>query len=373
MAISILFNPMPQRIFEADGDFASGAKAFFYLARTTTPLSVYTDAPLTSPHTWPVVADAYGLLAPIYIGKGTDYKVRIEDEAGNILYAADGIDNPAEPTGGDGGGGGGGGLVIKPDQIYKTGDFDWQPTSVDRDGWVRSNGQLIGPPTASVADLKSTLYENLFIFLWNTFPNTLCPVTPGGRGTNAALDWGGGLGTKAIGTLDMRGYGIAGLDNMGTSAANRVQVTSSLGTTIATTNAAVGSTVGLCVGMFIESTGIASGTKVAAITGLTTITLSLAATSTVAGVPARFSIFQDAEKAGYAGGENTHVQIVSELAPHAHTFAGAPGVAFVGTIKNLAFGTDVSVTGNTTLNNTGSAAPMNLWTPTRLGTWFVKV
>jgi hypothetical protein len=254
MAISILFNPMPQRIFEADGDFASGAKAYFYLARTTTPLTVYTDAPLEVPHTWPVVADAYGLLAPIYIGKGTEYKVRIEDENGNLLYAADGIDNPAEPTGGEGGGGG---LVITADQVAKTGDFDWQPTTADRAGWIRSNGKSIGSALASTADSRNDLYENLFIFLWNAFPNELCPVSAG-RGTNAMLDWDA---AKSIGTLDMRGYGNAGLDDMGTTKANRIQVSTSFGCTLGATTCSVSSSVGLCAGMYIQHPAVAPGTR----------------------------------------------------------------------------------------------------------------
>jgi hypothetical protein len=373
MAISILFNPMPQRIFEADGDFAAGALAYFYLARTSSPLAVYTDATSSTPHPWPVVADAYGLLPPIFIQKGTEYKVRITDALDNLLYAADGIDNPAEPTGGEGGGGG---LVITADQIAKPGDFDWQPTTADRAGWVRSNGLTIGPPTSSPAATgrANVDCEALFIFLWNTFPDNLCPVTPGGRGTNAAADWNAGFGTKSIATLDMRGYGNAGLDDMGTAAANRVQVTTAIGTTVGLTGASVSSSIGLCAGMYIHAPSVvAVGTKIAAILTLTDIVLSAAAIATNGSILARFSIFQNAIAPGSGGGENVHVQLASELAVHTHAFTGTSGAAYLGATPTVAVGTGLSVEGNAFLNETGASRAMNIWTPTRLGTWFCKI
>ena len=121
MAISLLYNPFPMRLFEADGDFAAGGKAFFYLARTSTPLAVYTDSPLAVPHPWPVVADGYGLLPPIYLPIGTEYKVRIEDALGSLLYAADGIDNS---------GGGGGSLPV---DSYSKAQSDASFVNVDGD------------------------------------------------------------------------------------------------------------------------------------------------------------------------------------------------------------------------------------------------
>jgi hypothetical protein len=332
-------------------------------------LTVYTDAPLEVPHTWPVVADAYGLLAPIYIAKGTEYKVRIEDEAGNLLYAADGIDNPAEPTGGSGGSGD---LVITDAQIAHTGDFSWQPTIADRAGWLRSNGKKIGSPTSSTADLKNALYEDLFIFLWNTFPDTLCPVSSG-RGTNAMLDWDA---AKSIGTLDMRGYGNAGLDVMGDAfPANRIQVQTSMGTTNTATAATVASTVGLCAGMFVRAADVPAGTKIVTVNSTTSITLSAAATATATGVSAKFSMFQDPEAPGSAGGENTHVQLPSEIAPHSHAPAHAIDISdfYTGGLNAVVTATTGSRWAQVAVDSAGSGRPMNLHTPTRLGTWFVKV
>jgi hypothetical protein len=306
MAISILFNPMPVRLFEADGDFAAGAKAYFYLARTTTPLTVYTDAPMTTAHTWPVVADAYGLLPPIYIEKGEEYKVRIEDALGSILYAADGISNPLDVTTE---GGGEPGIVVTADEIFQVGDVMWNPASGPRAGWARCNGRTISKAAGAGTESNNDDCHDLFLFLWNNFPDSICPVTPGGRGGSAEADWGV---AKAIATLDMRGRSAVGLDDMGNTAANLIQVATTINTTNASTAATVASTEGLAAGMFVIAAGIMAGTKIASVNSATAITLSANATATASGVAARFSIFSDAQTPGAAGGENTHKLLLTE-------------------------------------------------------------
>jgi hypothetical protein len=306
MALSILYNPLPTRLFEADGDFAAGAKAYFYLARTSTPLTVYTDAPMTAAHTWPVVADAFGLLPPIYIEKGEEYKVRIEDALGSILYAADGISNPDDVTVE---GGGEVGVVVTADEIFQTGDVMWNPAGGPRAGWVRCNGRTISKASGSGTESNNDDCHDLFVFLWNNFSDALCPVTPGGRGGNAEADWGL---AKAIATLDMRGRSAVGLDDMGNSAANLIQVATTINTTNASAAATVASTTGLAAGMFVIAAGVTAGTKIVSVTSATAITLSANATATATGVAARFSIFSDAQTAGAGGGENTHVLLASE-------------------------------------------------------------
>lgn len=49
------------------GKIMPGAKLYFYLPATTTPQTVYTDAAATTPHASPVVADANGAFAAIYL------------------------------------------------------------------------------------------------------------------------------------------------------------------------------------------------------------------------------------------------------------------------------------------------------------------
>jgi hypothetical protein len=320
MAISILYNPQPLRLFEADGDFAAGALAYFYLALTTTPMTVYTDAAVATPHTWPVVADAYGLLPPIYIPKGVDYKIRIHDAAGVILYAADNIDNPGEATGS---GGSEDPLVITASMVAKTGDFDWQPVNDDRPGWVRCNGGTISSLAGTGTEYKNDDCQALFAFFWNKFSDAMCPVTPGPRGPNPAADWGV---NKAIATLDMRGRGAVGLDKMGPviPAASRIQAVTTANTTSANPILYVASHAGICAGMFVTGGNVPAGTKVTALgnIGGLNVTCSANAPATGTSVPVRFSMFADAQVPGSPGGESTHVQSVPEMALHVHGSMG---------------------------------------------------
>jgi hypothetical protein len=378
MAISILYNPAPMRIFEADGDFASGAKAFFYLARTTTPLTVYTDAPITTAHTWPVVADAYGLLPPIYIEKGDEYKVRIEDALGSLLYAADGIDNPAE---GESGGGGGGGITDTSDQIFQTGDMLWQPITGTRPGWVRCNGRTISKAAGTGTESHDDDNQALFAFLWNGFPDSVCPVS-GGRGANPTADWDV---AKTIGTLDMRGRTAAGLDTMGNTAAEIVQVETTINTTNNNATIIIGSGAAaakLAIGMFIVAPpNVPAGRRIADITG-STVTMSGQAVGTATGIAARFSIFADAQLPGYAGGEHTHTQALAELVQHNHTGASEVSGSAINLMDsgNFYAGASnrplVSTTGTRwpvgQITVAGLTQPFNIVQPARLGTWFVK-
>lgn len=64
--MAALYTPsffQPQNI---NGVPLAGAKLFFYQTGTTTPITVYQDSGLTTPHANPVVADASGIFAPIY-------------------------------------------------------------------------------------------------------------------------------------------------------------------------------------------------------------------------------------------------------------------------------------------------------------------
>jgi hypothetical protein len=312
MAISILYNPMPTRLFEADGDFASGAKAYFYLARTTTPMAVYTDAPLMVAHTWPVIADAYGLLPPVYIQKGDEYKVRIEDALGSILYAADGIDNPADPeaTGGEGGG-----VAVAASEIFQTGDVMWNPASGTRGGWVRCNGRTISKGIGTGDEAHDDDCHDLFAFLWNNFPDYICPVTPGPRGPNPTADWDV---AKSIATLDMRGFGTVGLDDMGNTARNLIQKQTTITTTLGSPTATVASAAGLTRLMRVVTANFPNGTAIVDMTG-TTLTMEANATASGSDMPARFSVFYDAQMPGIAGGAHDHLMTLSEMVAHSHT------------------------------------------------------
>lgn len=91
MAQGTLWLQPIQSVFKG-GIFVPSAKAYFYLAGTSTPTNVYSDVGLTTPITQPVVADASnGAFQEIFLTPGTAYKVDVQTAAGVSLqgYPAD--------------------------------------------------------------------------------------------------------------------------------------------------------------------------------------------------------------------------------------------------------------------------------------------
>lgn len=100
-----------------------------------------------------------------------------------------------------------------------TGAAFWMPTkNVAINGAVRANGLTIGSAASAATELASGTTVNLYTFLWNNLPDTICPVS-GGRGATAAADF---AANKPMGLPDMRGRVMAGLDDMGNAAASRL-------------------------------------------------------------------------------------------------------------------------------------------------------
>ncbi len=81
--------PALPRATDANGDPVSGAKALFYQTGTTTPVTTYTDEALSVAHSSPVVADASGKFAQVFIGAGTQVKVVVNDADDALLYQYD--------------------------------------------------------------------------------------------------------------------------------------------------------------------------------------------------------------------------------------------------------------------------------------------
>lgn len=88
--------PKPLNI-NANLQLVAGAKAFFYQTGTTTPQDTYQDSGLTTPHANPVVADAAGVLPPIYLddesSTKTPYKLTLRTSSDALIYTVDPI-NP---------------------------------------------------------------------------------------------------------------------------------------------------------------------------------------------------------------------------------------------------------------------------------------
>lgn len=78
---------------DANGLPVSGAKAYWYLAGTSTPATVYTDVGLTVAHANPVVANGFGRFAEMFLSPGASYKLDLQTPAGVSLsgYPADNI------------------------------------------------------------------------------------------------------------------------------------------------------------------------------------------------------------------------------------------------------------------------------------------
>jgi hypothetical protein len=71
----------------------SGAKAYFYVSGTTTPLDTYQDSARTTPHANPVVADSAGVLPVIYFDPSRNYKLTLKTASDVDLYTADPVND----------------------------------------------------------------------------------------------------------------------------------------------------------------------------------------------------------------------------------------------------------------------------------------
>jgi hypothetical protein len=194
---------------DANGNPLAGCELSIFETGTSTPVTSYQDYSLTIAHSHPIVADSAGIIPMFWVADGT-YRVRLQDADGNEIFDDSGIValGPSSGTGG-------GGSSVDANAIFQTGDILWQPITGTRTGWVRANARTIGSAASGATERASADAEDLFLYLWNNFSNTLCPVG-GGRGGSAAADW---AANKVIATLDMRSKGPFGLDDMGNTAA----------------------------------------------------------------------------------------------------------------------------------------------------------
>lgn len=194
-------------VLDLNGDVSPGALLNFWVAATTTPLVTYQDSALTTPHPNVIAADAAGRLPAIYM-QYTDYRQRLRTAGGTLLFDDDGIANPAPATSGGGG-------SVPESQLFQTGDPKFSLGSGSLAGFVRLNGRTIGNAGSGATERANADCEDLFIWNWDNFSDTLCPVA-GGRGGSGAADFAAG---KTLQLLDCRNKGFFGLDDMGNSAA----------------------------------------------------------------------------------------------------------------------------------------------------------
>lgn len=89
---AFLFNMPWSQVFDGTGNTLAGAKLYFYDAGTTTLKNIYADSNLTVAQSNPVIADAGGRFAPIYVD-GNPFKVILYDANDNLIWSADNITN----------------------------------------------------------------------------------------------------------------------------------------------------------------------------------------------------------------------------------------------------------------------------------------
>lgn len=379
-----------QQILDASGRPLLVPRVSFYDAGTTKPLAVYSDAGLTKALAQPVLADGSGRFPRIYLPTAL-YAEEVHGPYGDLLWLDDGLGYVPPATDGEGGGG-----TVDPTAIAATGDVKWRLDAGIVPGWVRMNGRTLGGSGSGATELASFTAAAAFAYLWNTFPEAVASVV-GGRGTSAASDFSAG---KQIVIPTMQGLLQAGLDDMGSSPAGRLQTIADLTLTAGSATATVSSAARLAIGMTVIASGISAGTTITDING-TTITLSQPAaagsTGTVSG--ARFSALGDAQSAGQIGGD-AFTSLSNKNLPAAlpassvtvdypaHTYVTHEGLAAASlttasgsvTIANLQQGAINAQTGvpapktfDVGISNPGGGLPVSNLPPTRLGTFYMKL
>ncbi|TXH43637.1 MAG: hypothetical protein E6Q97_33795, partial [Desulfurellales bacterium] len=78
-----------EQVFDANGHPMSGAKLYFYITSTTTPVDTFSDSALTTPNANPVVADSAGRFGEIYLTPSTTYKAVLKDSSDVTIWTAD--------------------------------------------------------------------------------------------------------------------------------------------------------------------------------------------------------------------------------------------------------------------------------------------
>ena len=199
--------------FDMDGEPLSGGLLYFFVASTTNPANSFQDIGLTIVNPNPIVLDASGRVPMFYLADGF-IKIRLADKNGVTVIAADQLLVIGPSSGGGGGGGG-----VDVTTVLATGDIKARYGTGTLDGFVPCNGRSIGQTGSSATELAGPKTQALYEYLW-AFPNIA--IDGGSKGANANADF---LLLKPLVLPDLRGRVIAGLDDMGATAANRLTTT----------------------------------------------------------------------------------------------------------------------------------------------------
>lgn len=376
-----------QQVLDANGRPYLPASVNFFAGGTTDPLTVYADPGLTVPLPQPVVADGTGRFPRVYLPAGL-YAEQVLGPYGDLLWYDDDlgeavVTDTGEPP-----------ATVDPNGVAQTGDVKWRLDAAILPGWVRMNGRTIGASGSGATEFADASAAALFTFLWTTFGEGIASVV-GGRGTSAAADFSAG---KQITIPTMQGLVAAGLDDMGSSPAGRIQTITAMALTAGSNQAPVADASRLVSGMTVTAPGISLGTYITKITnGILTLSqvASAGSTGTVTG---RFSLVGDAQSPGQVGGDIicglsvdqippiTPTGTIDTIEPHQHKIDfnfqsayGSGGLGAVGSVAQPASnqsGLTESAGGQTLLfhgDQFGGGQAHANQPPTRLGTYYMKV
>lgn len=304
--------------FDNLGAPLNGGLLYFYASGTTTPQSAYQDSALTIPWPNPITLDSAGRVPQLYFADGA-IKIRLTNSAGVVQVTGDNI----LVIGASSGSGGGG--SVDATTVLATGDFKIRHGTGALTGFVRANGRTIGSATSGATERANSDTQSLFEYLWGADSNLSVST---GRGASANADW---TANKTIALPDYRGRAIAGLDDMGNSAAGRLTSTY-FGTTATTLGAAGGA----------ESRTLTLAQLPTGITSANTATIGLSVTSSVSNIDLGTGSFTSVSNPGSTSGVN-----------------GTGSVTSTGT---LAIGAVPVTSNNTSGNAHATASPMMLVT-----------
>lgn len=247
-----------------------GAKIYVYNAGGNTPRETYADGVSGALHSWPLLSDSNACIPAFWVGDG-DIKIVVTTADNQVIRSVDNIPIVSSTAGGGGGG------ETPPATDIPAGFIMAAHMDGPVTGWVRANGKSIGKTGSGATERANDDCYDLFVKLYLEDANL---AVTAGRGASADADWNAG---KMLSLPDYRGRALIGLDDMGSTAANRLN-----GVTFAAGNA----------------------TTLGATGGTPTVTLS----------SGQMPVHAHTGTAS-AGGDHTHTNTVSTAGTHNHANA----------------------------------------------------
>jgi hypothetical protein len=206
---------MTQQFDEYGAPLAGGKLYIIQAGTVSTPQNAYVDTGLVTAQPYPMTLDAAGRVPQFFLDDSVSnlVKIRLQNAAGVVQLSADSvlIIGPSIS-------GGGGGSTVDSTQLIQIGDMKFRYGIGSITGFVRLNGRTIGSATSGATERPNADCQALFLYLWTDFSL----VVSSGRGATAAGDW---AANKQLTLPDFRGYAVAGLDDMGNTAAGRLTST----------------------------------------------------------------------------------------------------------------------------------------------------